>query len=45
MPEADDPDLLDLLQPTEADRVLDELEKQRPDQQQALEATAETKGR
>jgi uncharacterized membrane protein len=30
MPEADDPELLDLLRPTEADRVLDDLEKQRP---------------
>ena len=37
MPEANDPELLDLLRPTEADRVLDELEKQRPDQQQNSE--------
>ena len=33
MPEADDTELRDLLTPTDADRVLDELEKQRPDKQ------------
>ena len=32
LPEANDPDLLDLLRPTRPTRVLDDVEKQRPDE-------------
>lgn len=45
MPEAEDPELLDLLRPTEADHVLDELEKQRPDQGAESEAQPGNEGK